>query len=159
MARTPPTVIEFEGEIPTELLEAYSKMLAARSGWVNLLPEVVEPEEGVRRRLIDANPLTSMGTALTARSRRRPLPRLGVAHPQGRVKLSDLAASGLALPAGWRLVSSHARRGLVVDPAPQSSALEQLDWLLEATAALCPLPSTGRFRAELHQARGRATSR
>ncbi len=159
MARIPPVLIEFEGEVPAELLEGYASMLEARSGWVNLLPEVVEPEEGLRRRLLDANPLTSMGTALAARSRRRPMPRLGVAHPQGRVKPSDLEAAGIALPAGWRLVSSHARRGLVVDPDRQSPALEQLSWLLEATAALCPLPSTGRFRAELHQARGRASSR
>lgn len=153
MARTEPRRVEFEGEAPPALLEAYAAMLAAGAGWVNLLPEVVEPDEGLRRRLLDPAPPTAMGTAVARRSRRHRGPQLGVAHPQGRITLGDLERLGCGLPAGWRLVSSHARRGLVVDPDPSATPADQLAWLARATLCLCPLPTTGRLRAELHDPR------
>lgn len=154
MARRAPELVEFEGRLPDGLLVAYEAMLEARAGWINLLPEVEEPEGGVRRRILESQVPTSMGTAVPARSRRRPVPRLGVAHPLGKVAPRDLEAAGCPLPAGWRLVSSQARRGLVVDPDPSASAAEQLGWLVAATLALCPLPTTGKLRAELHAPRG-----
>ncbi len=66
-------------------------------------------------------------------------------------KLRDL---GLPLPQGWRVTQDHPRRGLVALVPAQVPAADVVDWLLAAAAAVCTVPTTGRWTAAVHAGTG-----
>jgi hypothetical protein len=81
---------------------------------------------------------------------------IGIQHASGPRAMPRLVDAGLALPAGWRLVQDHPRRGLVV-AAPAGAAPEAMDevlgWLLRAGRALAAVPLNGYWMATVHRRR------
>lgn len=153
MSSRPKRLLEFAGEIPDELVRAFEGLLAAGSGWVNLVPEVIEPDDVARVSLLGRHGPTAMGTVMAAHGWRRKRIRLGVMHPQGRITPKELTKLGLAIPEGWRLISSHARKGMVLEPLAQAGVREVLGWTKELCLALCVMETTGKVRAEIYEPR------
>ena len=75
---------------------------------------------------------------------------VGIQHATGPKVLDRLAEHGHPLPAGWRKLSDHPKRGAVLVPPPDSDRLEVMRWLIRAGEILCPLPMTGPWNAVIH---------
>ncbi len=79
---------------------------------------------------------------------------VGLEHPAGRFAVRQLRDAGCPLPAGWKVVVDHARRGLVlsVPDGDDSEAGHELilSWLVRAATTLALVPVTGRWQAEIH---------
>lgn len=144
-------------EDTSEVVGVMDDLAAAHDGWVNLHPEVRPEDEPPPRSgltMLLAGPIhdvpvcTWVAGKATARG---PLPdSIGVQHAAGeRVRLR-LVTAGVAVPEGWRIVQDHPRRGLIVNPAPDTSHHDVLAWTLEAGAALSAVRLSGEWRAEVH---------
>jgi hypothetical protein len=158
MARRRTEVIEFKVEDTTAVVRAMDELAAAHDGWINLHP-VVRPED-------EPPPQRGLGTMMLAGAvhdvpvctwvagkvtRQGVAPdSLGVQHAAGARVRPRIAAAGVPVPTGWRLVQDHARRGLVVQPGPDTPHQEVLTWLLEVGAVLSAVRLTGNWRAEVH---------
>lgn len=115
-------------------------------GWVNLTP-VPDPGTQPPRRNLFMAIFSSRGPELPLATISAEAPvaghlSLGLQHPGGVKALARLAGRGLPLPDGWREVSDHPRRGLVVT-APAHQVDVGVDWLLAAARILTagPLPT------------------
>ena len=155
-----------------ELLEEMRLIDRAASGWVNIRPR---PEDDPDAQAADLapmpppaplgllgrrRPVTIEGTWVPGgTSRKGPEPAsVGLEHPAGRFAVRQLAAAGLDVPARWKVVTDHARRGLVLS-APSSGPSEAdhardhrevVEWLVAAAAILAPDQVSGRWQAEVH---------
>jgi hypothetical protein len=114
------------------------------SGWLNAWPDV-DPDEV---------PPTSSGL-FGLFSARGPVVPLCTWHPGERSAgiqhaAGPKVAQRVEVPAGWRVVQDHPRRGLVVRVPPEVPDLEVVRWLVGAGARLCPVPRRDRWIAELH---------
>lgn len=160
MPRSRPEQIEFQAVAPGEVLATLAELFAEAQGWINLFPEVEED---------DARAVTPSQVASWFRAPGPPIPQttliaptdgrrgrspaqLGMTHGVGTPVLRRLADQGLALPPGWTMVQDHVRRGLVLRLADPPDAEEALTWSLRAAEALCPIPVTGGWLAEIHRA-------
>jgi hypothetical protein len=155
-----------------ELLDQMSSIDRAGNGWVNIRPR---PEDDPDPSMADLaptpppsplnifgrrRPVTIEGTWVPGRAgRKAPEPAsVGLEHPAGRFAVRQLRDGGLAVPDHWKVVTDHARRGLVLSvvpsgdsPAARSSDLAEIvDWLVAAAAILAPSQVTGRWQAEVH---------
>src|SRR4029453_10013933 len=74
----------------------------------------------------------------------------GIVHPEGPQAVRMLKERGAPVPAAWRVLQDHPKRGLVVAIAG-GTGRDVLDralvWLVAATGALCQWPRTGEWRA------------
>jgi len=61
-----------------------------------------------------------------------------------------LRERGIDVPAGWTVVQDNPKRGLVVRPSVDAGPADVLEWLLRATAALCPYELPTSWLAKLH---------
>jgi len=157
--RALPEQIEFTGADTGRALAALDELVAASAGWANLYPEVEED---------DARAVTPSAVASWFRVPGPPIPQatfiaptdgrrgrtpaqVGLTHGVGATVVPRLAEQGLPLPEGWAVVQDHLRRGLVVrlDDPPDTMAV--LGWSLRAIEALCPIPVTGGWLAEVHR--------
>jgi hypothetical protein len=101
-------------------------------------------------------PRSPIGSLFTARGPTVPLAtwtpdEVGFQHGTGVKALERLADAGHPLPAGWRKVSDHPKRGAVLRPPPGADALDALRWLVRAAEILCPLPVIGPWEATVHR--------
>ncbi len=126
-------------------------------GWVNCSPEVADedrpPPQGPFAIFGTVGPAVPTATYVPSRPGRggavQPA-EAGIQHGAGRRAALRLRQSGPGIPAGWRVVQDHPRRGLVVrlpDGVPDGDVLR---WLVDAAAALCSVPTTGRWRASVY---------
>ncbi len=135
-----------------------TQLAAARNGWINLLPGIVDDEEGPSMptgltALFGAgNPGVTMCTWVPAGSDRRGRDptRLGIMHACGRGASDRLRARDIAIPEGWFVEQNHPRRGLVIRVPPGEPHEVVLDWTLRAGRALCNVRLTGTWEAEVH---------
>ncbi|HEX8804602.1 MAG TPA: hypothetical protein VF743_10420 [Acidimicrobiales bacterium] len=154
-----PLMVEFRADRREPVVERMAALAAGRSGWINLSPGLDvdvppparSPLAGVLSGRGPAVPLATWtpGDAKSAAS-------AGIQHGRGPKAADQLAEAGAPVPDGWRVVQDHAKRGLVLTPPAGTSAAELdavLAWLLRATAALCPLPTTGEWRAYCYEPR------
>ena len=157
--RNPPEQIEFTVTAPEAAQAAVGELFAARSGWINLYPEVDEDEaaavtpSAVASIFRAPGPPIPQGTLIAPTDGRRgPKPaQLGMTHGVGTMVMRRLAAEGLERPEGWKVVQDHVRRGLVLrldDPPDPEAALT---WALRAGTLLCPINTTGGWLAEVHR--------
>jgi hypothetical protein len=155
-----------------ELLDQMRSIDRVGNGWVNIRPR---PEDDPDPSMADLAPtpppaplnvfgrrraVTIEGTWVPGRAGRKGLEpaSVGLEHPAGRFAVRQLRDGGLALPEHWKVVTDHARRGLVLsvqhqgdsDAARSSDLAEIVDWLVEAAAILAPDQVTGRWQAEVH---------
>lgn len=158
--------IDFDPPDAASVVTRMDELAAAGDGWINLMPgvpeeEADEPSGGVLSVLFGtAQPPVSMGTWMPAGARRRGdgEETVGFMHPRGRGAVDQLASAGVLLPAGWRVRQDHARRGLIVHPAPGTPHADVLSWSLRAGAALAVVPLTGRWQARVYLPRPRSTT-
>ena len=155
-----------------ELLDEMRSIDRAANGWVNIRPR---PEDDPDPSMADLAPtpppsplgllarrrvVTIEGTWVPGRAGRKPgePASVGLEHPAGRFAVRQLRDGGLALPERWKVVTDHARRGLVLSVPPSGETdddraadlREIVDWLVQAAAILAPDQVSGRWQAEVH---------
>ena len=160
-ARRRTEVVEFRVEDTAAAVRGMDVMAGAHDGWINLHP-VLRPEDeppprsGITTLLggpvHDVPVCTWVAGSVTRRGPQDA--RVGIQHARGERVRARLAAAGVTLPEGWRLVQDHPRRGLVVTTAATTPHAEVVAWLLEAGAVLSAVRLSGDWRAELHLPRG-----
>ena len=113
-------------------------------GWINLQPGVAEEHL--------PPPTGSLFGLFSARGPMIPLctwhpgeRSAGVQHATG-----PKVAKRVDIPAGWRIVQDHPRRGLVVRVPVGVPDVDVLRWLVAVGDHLCAVPTTGQWLAELH---------
>jgi hypothetical protein len=152
-----PVVVDFHEHERSSVVSRMVAMAGTGSGWINLSPgldvDVPPPPRSALGALFGSRGPTVPLATWTPAHRRDPA-TVGIQHGQGPRAVDLLAERGVNLPAGWRRLQDHAKRGLVLIPTPATSTAqldEVLAWLLEATGALCPLPRTGSWRAYCYE--------
>jgi hypothetical protein len=113
-------------------------------GWVNLRPKV-DPDDDPG---VPSNALLGMFGA------RGPAVPLCTWHPGDRLAgvehgTGPKVARRIELPVGWRVVQDHPRRGLVVAVPAQVEAEDVLAWLVATGDALCQVPYSGTWLADV----------
>jgi len=111
-------------------------------GWVNLRPDVDDlpppPRGWFGNVFSNSGPAVPMATW-------HPGERLaGIEHGTGS-RLGGRAP----VPPGWRVVQDHPRRGFVVHVPQAVTEAEVVRWLVELGEALSPVPTGGRWTAEV----------
>jgi len=157
--RPPPEEIEVTAAEPGPAVEALRELVAAPGGWMNLKPEVSEDDavavtpSAIGAMFRTAGPPIPQVTfmAPTEGRRGRKPAQLGISHGVAAMVVRRLAADGMALPEGWKVVQDHVRRGLIVRLADPFDEAEAVDWAIRAATAMCPIPTTGRWLAEVHR--------
>jgi len=141
----PPVFVELYPDQRAEVLEAMAQVAAAGRGWINLSPDVdpkdLPPDPGPFRIFSAFGPPVPLCT-WTPPEPRKAAPRalVGVQHGRGTRVAQSLAEVGIPVRDGWRVVQDQPKKGLVVAVPAGEDLDEVLRWLLEAGAALCPLP-------------------
>lgn len=149
---------EFRPPTTTDVLEQMRVLSDAHEGWINLLPGVPEeatelPPRGIFSAIfVGAQPPVTMCTWMPAGGVRGAAAEqsIGILHPRGRYAARQLGELGVPVPPGWRVSQDHARRGLILHPAPAASAADVLDWTIRAGAALAVVPLTGMWQARVY---------
>ena len=156
VARREPLVIEFDEDRRDAVVDRMETMAAAEAGWLNLTPgldmDVPPPARSPLASIFGARgPTVPLATWMPRQGRDQATG--GIQHPEGPQAVKLLAERGAPVPAGWRVVQDHPKRGLVV-AVVGGNGRDDLDralvWLLGATAVLCPWPRTGEWRALCH---------
>jgi hypothetical protein len=157
---TPLEVVEFRVEDPVVVVEHMDRLGRSHSGWVNMRPAIPADEEPPSPSPLAAIFSTSVHevpvctwVAGPARRHGTDPDSLGVQHAAGTRTAAKLRALGVGIPAGWRVVQDHPRRGLVLLAPDGTSHSEEVAWLLEAGTALSRIRLNGAWRAEVHSRR------
>lgn len=156
--RALPERIEFTGGDTGAARAALDGLVAAGAGWANLFPEVEEddaravtPTAVASWFRVPGPPIPQATFIAPTEGRRGRVPaQLGLTHGVGAVVVPRLAEAGLPLGEGWTVVQDHLRRGLVLRLADPVDTGLVLGWSLRAIEALCPIPVTGGWLAEVH---------
>ncbi len=149
MPKAQPELVEFTLTDRTALTETVERLAADRDGWINLQPVPDDDEDelverrgraGVFALFSGRGPELPIGTWVPGEVTRKGVgaDSVGLQHAGGPKVRFVLADAGVPIPNGWRLRADHPKRGLVVEPPPGTSAVEELDWLLRAAVALAP---------------------
>jgi hypothetical protein len=154
-----PLVIEFHETQREPVVTRMVIMAGGHKGWLNLTPgldvDVPPTPRSPMAGLFSARgPDVPLGTWSAPPSDREPA-TVGIQHGRGPQALAQLAELGVTLPEGWRRLQDHSKRGIVLAVPPTTAPAELdriLDWLLQATGALCPVPRTGEWRALAYHA-------
>jgi hypothetical protein len=153
-------VLEFSVEEPEIVVEQMDRLGEAHRGWINLgplLPPEQEPPPPTGLDLMFSLSVHDVPvcTWVAGKVRRRGVEpdSLGVQHSAGTKAIAHLGSLGVQLPRDWRPAQDHPRRGLVVLPPPGTGHAEELAWLIQAGAALSRVKVTGKWRAQVHDAR------
>ncbi len=140
MALAPTREFSFTTADLAEVSAAVAEVVASGQGWVNLTPDVEPGTEAPRRNLFAAI-FSSRGPVLplaTISPTGAPDCRLalGLQHAGGPKAINTLATAGHPTVDGWRTVSDHPRRGLVVSAPTTTDPGVAVRWLVEAAVLL-----------------------
>ena len=147
---------------PGGLVEVLDEVAGAPGAWVNVEPDVDDSlrteVSGLFAWFSARGAQVPVGTFVAGTS--RDVPSIGVDHGSGRGAGDRLREAGLSAPDGWLLRQDHPKRGLVWEVPHQEPRLVDptgngplAQFLMEATALFCPLPTDGRFRISVHTPR------
>jgi len=148
-----PLVVEFHEDRRDAVIDRMADMAAAGAGWLNLTPgldmDVPPPNRTPLASLLGSRgPTVPLATWTPPRG--RDPATAGIVHPEGPKAVRMLDERGAPVPADWRVLQDHPKRGLVVAIAG-GAGRDDLDrallWLVAATGALCRWPRTGEWRA------------
>lgn len=123
--------------------------------WVNLVPdidpELAPPPRGALAAIFSARgPVLPLVTITAPEAPGGPL-SVGVEHGAGPRALEHLAEADHALPAGWRKLADHPRRGLVLTVPGDADPLALVDWLVHAAHVLCSIPLPAGWLAQSYR--------
>ena len=143
MPAPPPEHLEFRLDNRAPVIDTMVRLNRDRDGWLNLQPDVQYediPDTGPSLgRLFSARgPAVPLGSWVPARKRKRGAEpaSLGLQHAGGPKAMWRLRDGGLVLPAGWKVLADHPKRGLVLEVPDGASPQDTLDWLLQAAIKL-----------------------
>ena len=150
--------IEFRPPDVAAVADSLSRLRAAGSGWMNLLPGVheeaaeAEPQAGLFAFFGNRAPPVTMATVMPPKPDRRVTDgvTVGLMHPTGGKAVARLAEAGVSVPDGWVVRQDHARRGLLVRTPPEAGDAAVLTWSIAAGTALCLADMTGKWRAVVY---------
>jgi hypothetical protein len=166
MAKRSAQLVEVGDDDLDPVLLAMAELQESRAGWVNVHPKIPEGAEELTE-FSPTPPIAPLGIF----SRRKPIvvegtwvpgplgrhgpepTSVGLLHPAGRFAVRQLADAGTPVPDGWKVVTDHVRRGLVLS-IPDAAADDTeaiLRWLLAAARVLGPGQVTGLWQAEIHR--------
>ena len=155
----PPSKLVVERSTPGPLVDRMAFMAATGTGWLNILPEIpddvpVPPTPSSFAVFSKRGPVVPLATwTAPAISGRRIEPaQVGVQHGIARPVAERLAGTPAAVPAGWRQLQDHARRGLVVVPPPDEPLGAVAGWIMAVLQELCIPPHTTRFEVYVYEA-------
>ncbi len=138
-----PQFVDFRFDERAPVLTVMRSLLAERDGWINLAPaleveEVPEPPGTLARVFGPKGPMIPFGTWVPgARKRGSVEPTsLGLQHGSGPKAIGRLRDAGIRVPEGWKVLSDHPRRGVVLSLPDGTRPEDALDWLLEAAIVL-----------------------
>lgn len=152
--------LEFDPEAPDEVLAVMEELAGdgGAAGWLTLDPAIDErfppPSENLFGKIVSGRgPAVPRATWVPAdTSRRRPEPvSVGILHGTGSGATARLGEKGTPVPARWRVMNDHSKRGLVAYVPIDVPHREVLAWTLAASQALTRIPLTGRWRAAVHR--------
>lgn len=151
MAPSAPT-IETIPHDPAALAAVFDAVAASGRGWVNVVPELPEGTEvpatpNAFALFNKRGPVVPLGTWVPPSAGRNGVTpgELGLQHGTSMKGTEALADSDAAVPADWRVLADHPRKGTSLQPSPGTTTLRQATWLLAALRRLCLPPPTGRF--------------
>ena len=155
---TPPQFIDFTVQDRRPVLTVMESINRDRDGWINIAPslsidEVPDPPSSLTRIFGPAGPAIPFGTWVPGGRTRRgtDATSLGLRHGSGARAITRLREAGVAVPLGWRVLTDHGRRGLVLELPDDAAVEEALDWLLLAAAALTAFALPGDWRAQVYR--------
>lgn len=145
-----------------DLVEVLEEVAGAPGAWVNVEPDVDDSlraeVSGLFAWFSARGAQVPVGTFVAGSS--RDVPSIGLDHGSGRGAGDRLHEAGLSAPDGWLLRQDHPKRGLVWEARYEELRMAGLtghgplaQFLMEATALFCPLPTDGRFRVGVHTPR------
>lgn len=152
----PARELRFDVDDPSPVVAEVEALLAARSGWVNLRPELEPdaepPPRGIIGRLF-SNRGDPVPLATWAAPTRPGAPAMvGIQHGLGARALPFLEEAG-ASPTfgGWRRAADSVRRGLVLEVPESAPVAEVVRWLLDAATVMTDVELTGEWRASVYE--------
>ncbi len=150
-------ILEFEPGAEGPVVEVMEQ-LADGSGWLTLDPALDErfppPQQSPLGKLLSGRgPAVPRGNWVPADlHRRRPEPvSIGILHATGAKSVERLAEKDVEVPERWRVVSDHAKRGLVIWVPIDIPHVDVLRWTCTATRALTRVPLESGWRAAVHR--------
>ncbi len=156
MSRSRPVELEFLAHDDPELLARMATVQAGGTGWINVEPVIEEqhepPPPGPFAFLGGSTHKIPVVTWMPGRTQAGgPKPTtVGLQHASGPRLAWRLRDLGHPVPEGWRVTQDHPRRGMVATVPATADNRAVIDWLLRAAAAVCQVPSTGRWLASIH---------
>jgi hypothetical protein len=151
-------VFEFSRFEPVAVVRRMEELARSLDGWINLQPNL-EPDDVPSSGLGILSIFSARGPAIPLltwtpgeRSRRGTTPaEVGIQHPAGSRAVPLLRDRGIDVPPGWTVVQDNPKRGLVVRPSAEAGPTDIVEWLLRATAALCPYELPTSWLATVHR--------
>ena len=127
-------------------------------GWINFAPsleieDVPEPPTMFQRVFAASGPKIPFGTWVPGDQRKNSVTRgsLGLRHGFGPKAIIGLRETGVTVPDGWRVLSDHGRRGLVLSLPGDVEPELALDWLLRAAVPLSPMELPPEWKAQVYR--------
>jgi hypothetical protein len=151
-------LFEFSRFEPVAVVRRMDELARSLDGWVNLQPNL-EPDDVPTSGLGVLSIFSARGPAIPLltwtpgeRGRRGTTPaEIGIQHPAGSRAVPILRERGIDVPPGWIVLQDNPKRGLVVRPSAEAGPGEIVEWLLRATAALCPYELPTSWLATVHR--------
>lgn len=154
-----PSHVEFRADDVSPVTAFMDELRREGRGWINLEPGYDADDAPPPRSLL-GQAFSSRGPDIPLCTWVPPQPHrrwtepqtVGVHHGAGRKAVDRLAAAGIDVPVGWRVMQDHTRRGLVLAVPDDTAPASIVSWLIDAGTALCAVPLSGWWRAAIHRA-------
>jgi hypothetical protein len=150
----------FSPEAPDAVRAAMDRLGVVHRGWINLMPLVREEDEppppvGLGALFSTAIHEVPICTWVAGAMGRKGIERdsIGVQHATGTKVVARLASLDWPVPAGWRWVQDHPKRGLALLVPLDVTHADQLAWMIKAGTVLAKVPLTGQWEARVREGR------
>lgn len=154
---SPPDVFEFDPDAPIAVVGRMRELAASRAGWVNMQPLVDEEDipqtsVGLLGWISAKGPAVPTATWVPGELKRSGIDpdSIGLQHRGGPRARVTLAEAGTPIPAGWKILADHPKRGLVLELPDATDPDIVVDWLVRAAKALSTMPLPDRWVAAVH---------
>jgi hypothetical protein len=153
----PPELIEFNAREPDPVVQRMRELARTRDGWVNMQPlvdeaDVPQTSVGVLGWISAKGPAVPEATWVPGEPKRHGVSpdSIGLQHRGGPKARFTLAAAGTPIPHGWKVLSDHPRRGLVLELPKETDPETVVQWLVRAAVVLSPMTLPDQWVAAVH---------